>query len=134
MSQDSIPLKIYSSNEVREQVAIDYTCPNCGAENTAAVDSPGWVSCPILDGKFMCVGCCTDVSYAAMKDIDDTLRNYALDEIAATSGKNKSDARIVCLRHQIEMLRSRVRESSEPTTSRKSDENLLEKLQVLLES
>lgn len=80
------------------------TCPSCHSQTTRDREDIGWVRCPILN-RFVCLGCCLDIAVVcASRDFEGHSFIGDVERVARVAGLLVTDARLICLRHQLELL------------------------------
>lgn len=107
-----------------------YRCPLCEVQGTGDSEDPGWVSCPMVDGKMICFGSC--VEYQKVARAEDFESHYDRNLILQLSSRLVRDAvelRATCVRHQIEVATDQLAEA--PGNNRLRD--LRNSLNVVLE-
>ncbi len=105
MSQDVIPPRLMPEEIV--QLGI-YDCPLCKAQNTLDEGDIGWVRCPMVDNRAICLGCCLDFQGVARSEVfDEHPYRDLFDDAAQLTDKSVDELRLICLRHQEEILRKR---------------------------
>lgn len=89
----------------------DYQCPLCVVQTVADAVDTGWVRCPMLEGGFICFGCCVDLQGVARSaDFEaHPYYDFFLD-VANKTGKQIHDLRRKCLEHQVEILNAYLRD------------------------
>ncbi len=90
-----------------------YTCPLCGSQATGDAVDTGWVSCPMLDGKVICLGSCIDHQAAARsEDFQSHPDRELFDELTRRSQVTAHKLRSLCMHHQIEVIDEQLQEDS----------------------
>jgi hypothetical protein len=97
-----IPL---AAQEVRSDRGGDVRCPACHSQTTKDPEDIGWVKCPIL-GDFICLGCCLDIAgICATAGFESHPFIADVERLAGHAGLSIDAARLVCLSHQLDMIR-----------------------------
>lgn len=104
--KDSCNLIVTPNEKTNIEVKTEghYLCPTCQAQSTASEVEIGWVSCPMIAGKDICVGCCIDFQVVASSENFET--HSMFDEFLKLANKYRKSPhtlRIICLNHQIEL-------------------------------
>lgn len=88
-----------------------YRCPVCRVQSTGDEFDTGWVSCPLLGGAQLCLGCCIDQQgIARAEDISKHPFLGDFRKFAGIAGQNLVVARMKCMAHQVEVLREQIAE------------------------
>lgn len=88
-----------------------YRCPVCVVQTTGDEFDTGWVSCPVLGGVPLCLGCCIDQQgIARAEDISRHPFRADFNKLAVVAGKSLIVARMTCMAHQVEVLREQIAE------------------------
>lgn len=94
-----------------------YKCPLCEDQTTGDEVDTGWVLCPMLQGKPICLGCCLDYqNVARLEDFDENPYHDLFDEAAEKTGKAAVALRRNCLAHQEEILQGRYKKEVDEGT------------------
>lgn len=104
-----------------------YRCPLCKVQSTGDEADTGWVECPMLRGKMICLGSC--IEHQAVARSDDFERHFdraLFDELSSSAQRSVAELRQVCLVHQLEVIDERFCEHSE-------DEAALQFLRAVVE-
>lgn len=79
-----------------------YRCPLCVVQASDDVVDTGWVRCPMVDDKWICLGCCIDHQGAARSKSFATHPDLRLFEKIAKNRTCSIDVlREKCLQHQL---------------------------------
>jgi len=82
-----------------------YRCPGCNSQTVEDHADIGWVCCPIARDRYICLGCCLDIAGACSSDdFDAHFYKKEVEELASLGDMTTNEARLTCLRHQLEML------------------------------
>lgn len=82
-----------------------YRCPLCEAQTTAGPADPGWVRCPMIGEKPICLGCCIDHQKPARAEhFEDHPLYYLFEELARSERQPIETLRRTCLGHQLELV------------------------------
>ena len=83
----------------------NYRCPICHVQSTDDPDDTGWVRCPMVDDKFICLGCCIDHQKPARSE---NFSNHDLaflfQDLSRQTRKSVEVLRRTCLLHQKQLL------------------------------
>jgi hypothetical protein len=83
-----------------------YQCPLCRSQTSADPVDTGWVRCPMLDERAICLGCCVD--YQAVARAEEFERHPFRDlfnDAARVTGRSIDEVRRRCLEHQAAILK-----------------------------
>lgn len=123
LAPDGIPGHLVAS-----ECGATYKCPTCHVQGASDEVDIGWVRCPMLEGQYICVGCCIDFNQATRWEPMHADMNYPDFVTAARrAGRSVTELRIVCLRHQLEMI------DSEPPSIRPAYADARRYIELLLE-
>lgn len=90
---------VFKADQIAGQVP--YICPTCHVQSTAEEADPGWVNCPMVDNKPICLSCCIDFQKAARADdFEDHPLFDLFDDLSRTDGRLTGELRKLCLLHQ----------------------------------
>jgi hypothetical protein len=82
-----------------------YRCPLCQSQTTGDKHNTGWVQCPMVGNRPICLGCCVDHQAAARADDFERHPYRSLfDVVARLTGAPVPTLRRTCLEHQSEIL------------------------------
>lgn len=97
-----------------------YRCPLCGAPTaTTEEGDTGWVHCPMLDDKIICLGCCLD--YQSVARSDNFSRHPCredFDRLSKMTNKDVTTLRRICMEHQVCVLQADLEQGDEPAIER----------------
>lgn len=94
-----------------------YRCPLCDVQTTADEVDAGWVFCPMLEDRPICLGCCLDYqNVARLEDYDTHPYRTLFDEASAKTGKKAGELRKICLSHQENILLAKLEKKPEEQT------------------
>jgi hypothetical protein len=99
---------IYKASEV--EAGKKYICPLCEVQSTSDEHDTGWVACPMLNGKAICLGCCIDYQ-AVARSTDFEMNEYYdlfLKQTLLDHQGSTDSLRLICLKHQKEMLENKI--------------------------
>lgn len=84
-----------------------YKCPLCDIQTTSDEADTGWVHCPMLNDRPICLGCCLDLQNIARSEnfMAHPYRGL-FDEVGLKTGKDVTELRQICLRHQEAIVRA----------------------------
>jgi hypothetical protein len=108
------------------KIAGRYVCPTCQAQTTTSKVEIGWVSCPMIGGENICVGCCIDFQVVTNSERFVNHPDFAeFLEVANKYRKLPSKLRIICLNHQIELCENFLKDKGPKYISNKKVEEFL---------
>ena len=82
-----------------------YVCPLCNVQRTTEPTDTGWVECPMIQNRMICLGSCIDHQGAALSFDFDTHYDAQLFYILAQSTDDDvSHLRWICLCHQVQVI------------------------------
>lgn len=82
-----------------------YKCPLCKVQSAGEEADTGWVKCPMVRDKIICLGSCLDHQGAARSDnFEEHYDRKLFDDLSTKVQRSVSDLRRTCLEHQIEVL------------------------------
>lgn len=82
----------------------NHVCPICMAQSTISFVDIGWVSCPMVNGNGICVGCCVDLQGAANSgDFENHPFFEDFVDLVQITGKTPSKLQRICIAHQLEI-------------------------------
>lgn len=92
-----------------------YKCPLCLVQTTASKPDIGWVFCPMIDNQPICVGSCLDhQNIANSQDFDGHPFRNDFDSLSERTGREVSELRLICLRHQESVLVAELEQNEYP--------------------
>lgn len=104
---DAIP-PVVSGSEVDPTGS--YRCPLCNAQTTGDDVDSGWVRCPLVGEQMVCLGSCLDLQAAARSSEFETHPDRAtFRNLARERRKAETDLRLICLRHQADIVENQLR-------------------------
>ena len=103
-----------------------YRCPLCGAPTSTTKErDSGWVFCPMLDNRIICLGCCLDYQYLARSEhFAKHPSREDFDRLAEMTGKTVSALRLICMQHQESVLVADLEQARFPELEREMRELL----------
>jgi hypothetical protein len=82
-----------------------YPCPLCSVQTTADAADTGWVKCPLVGHRPICLGCCLDHQKVARHQGSEPHPFTDLfDTLAGKVGRPIRDLMLECLTHQCAIL------------------------------
>lgn len=91
-----------------------YKCPLCRFQRTGDEADTGWVKCPLVDERAICLGCCIDYqSVARSDDFEHSAYKDLFTILARDRSINVSALRKKCMDHQLEVIDERLAEGSD---------------------
>ncbi|MGE4211746.1 MAG: hypothetical protein AB7F87_21470 [Oligoflexales bacterium] len=91
-----------------------YECPLCEVQKTSSIPDTGWILCPMIGGKAICLGCCFDYQSITRSPRYDSHPFLPDLELLATANNNDiSKMRLACLRHQIQLCLDDIQETKD---------------------
>lgn len=102
----------FSAEEVERMLARTWICPFCRAQSTAARNEldTGWVETPLrqTSPKWICLGCCIDIYATCLsRDFNEHPYREIVGQVAAQESLEVTEARRICLDHQLRILEER---------------------------
>lgn len=86
-----------------------YTCPLCKAQRAGDEADTGWVACPMVRGRMICLGSCLDFQAVARASAFESHHDRQLFRtLARETQRDDQGLRATCLRHQLEVIDHRV--------------------------
>ena len=94
-----------------------YVCPLCKVQRTGDEVDIGWVACPMVHGKMICLGSCLDYQAEARSPEFNRHHDYLLfRELASETRRREQELRLVCLQHQAEIIDDRLASHTDDAT------------------
>jgi len=98
-----------------------YKCPLCVVQTTADDVDTGWVHCPMLNDRPICIGCCIDLqSVARVEDFATHPYRDLFDEVSLKTGKEVAELRQICLSHQEAITRANLEKELDEYTRKET--------------
>jgi hypothetical protein len=95
-----------------------YVCPLCQAQSTSDESDTGWVYCPMLRDRPVCLGCCIDYQSVARADeFDSHPYRDLFDSLSAQGGMTVERLRQICLNHQVTIVRGQLNSAHNKTSA-----------------
>jgi len=86
-----------------------YRCPLCEVQSAGDSEDPGWVRCPMLDGKMICFGSCVEFQKVARsEDLDSHYDRGLMLELSSSVGRSVTALRSTCVQHQIDVASEQI--------------------------
>lgn len=85
-----------------------YTCPMCEVQRAGDPEDTGWVSCPMLGNRMICLGSCIDFQKMARAGDFDEEGQELVARLEVETGGTTSELRLSCLRHQLQIVESQL--------------------------
>jgi len=91
-----------------------YQCPLCRSQLAGDEADTGWVKCPLVGGRAICLGCCIDYQSVARSD-DFEFHSYQelFIALARESGEAVGTLRRRCMQHQLEVIDEQLTETAD---------------------
>src|SRR5690606_17102088 len=91
-----------------------YKCPLCKVQSAGDEADTGWVECPMLRGRMICLGSSIDhQSVARSHEFEDHFDRVLFDQLSSSAQRSIPELRRACLGHQLEVIDDRLCEDSE---------------------
>ena len=88
-----------------------YRCPLCKVQRAGSDPDTGWVACPLVKHRMICLGSCLDIQIAARKPEVDVYNEFGA--VARATRENVATLRWTCLRHQVQLIDDQLREGTD---------------------
>ncbi len=91
-----------------------YACPTCRHQTYPSKNDTGWVRCPLVRNRPICLGCCLDIQGAARSDefsIHPDKRIF--DKLTRSENKPIVRLRLICLDHQLQLVDKKLSEADD---------------------
>jgi hypothetical protein len=95
-----------------------YHCPLCETQATGDEADTGWVHCPMLDGRMICLGSCIDYQKVARSEaFAHHPERILFESLATRQSRSVTVLRRTCLDHQLEVVDEKLREGREDSNA-----------------
>lgn len=91
-----------------------YECPLCRVQSTGDEIDTGWVACPMVMDRMICLGSCIDYQKVARSlRSPDHPEDQMFTNLAIATRSSIEALRLKCLRHQVQIIDDQLRDGSE---------------------
>lgn len=88
-----------------KSLRVGYACPVCKHQTYPSKTDTGWVLCPLIRNRSLCLGCCIDLQGAAVaEDFQRHSDNRLFEKLSTSQNKTVVRLRLICLDHQLELV------------------------------
>ena len=88
-----------------------YRCPLCSVQSTGDDADTGWVRCPMMADRMICLGSCIDhQAVARAENFEDDPERDLFFSVSEISGSPVTDLRRICMEHQVAVIDLRLEE------------------------
>lgn len=82
-----------------------YACPLCRHQTYPSKHDTGWVQCPMIRNRPLCLGCCIDLQGAAVAEGFAGHPDHPLfEKLSRSQNKTTVRLRLMCLDHQLAVI------------------------------